>query len=143
MKKTLEALRQRHEEESAHSEISQKAVAQGRSGTSQEKWETEQRVITAELLKLKDRLIDVEKNVCFWFCLFFFPPPFNCALISVVISILACFPECVPADREASIERAPEADRHSEHTAEHSDTGSAKTGCDTAGAKHCTSQGDC
>lgn len=63
VKKTLEALRQRHEEEAAHSEISQKAVEQGRSGTSQEKWETEQRGITAELLKLKDRLIDVEKNV--------------------------------------------------------------------------------
>ncbi|MCJ8736931.1 hypothetical protein PDJAM_G00017970 [Pangasius djambal] len=62
VKKTLEALRQRQEEEAAHSEISQKAVEQGRSGSSQEKWETEQREITAELLKLKDRLIDVEKN---------------------------------------------------------------------------------
>ncbi|KAI4873321.1 hypothetical protein NFI96_029069, partial [Prochilodus magdalenae] len=62
VKKTLEALRQRHEEEAAHSEISQKAVEQGRCGPSQEKWETEQREATAELLKLKDRLIDVEKN---------------------------------------------------------------------------------
>ncbi|KAI5616765.1 protein Daple isoform X2 [Silurus asotus] len=62
VKKTLEALRQRQEEETAHSEISQKAVEQGRSGTSQEKWETEQREITVELLKLKDHLIDVEKN---------------------------------------------------------------------------------
>lgn len=64
VKKTLEALRQRQEEEAAHSEISQKAVEQVRSGTSQEKWETEQREITTELLKLKDHLIDVEKNVC-------------------------------------------------------------------------------
>ncbi|XP_053365448.1 protein Daple isoform X2 [Clarias gariepinus] len=62
VKKTLEALRQRQEEEAAHSEISQKAAEQGRSGTSQEKWETEQREITTELLKLKDRLIDVEKS---------------------------------------------------------------------------------
>uniref|UniRef100_A0AAR2KXF0 HOOK N-terminal domain-containing protein n=1 Tax=Pygocentrus nattereri TaxID=42514 RepID=A0AAR2KXF0_PYGNA len=62
VKKTLEALRQRQEEEAAHSEISQKAVEQGRCGPSQEKWETEQREVTAELLKLKDRLIDVEKN---------------------------------------------------------------------------------
>lgn len=62
VKKTLEALRQRQEEEAAHSEISQN-VEHGRSGTSQEKWETEQREITSELLKLKDHLIDVEKNV--------------------------------------------------------------------------------
>ncbi|KAL7861971.1 hypothetical protein SRHO_G00134120 [Serrasalmus rhombeus] len=62
VKKTLEALRQRQEEEAAHSEISQKAVEQGRCGPNQEKWETEQREVTAELLKLKDRLIDVEKN---------------------------------------------------------------------------------
>ncbi|XP_047677588.1 protein Daple isoform X1 [Tachysurus fulvidraco] len=62
VKKRLEALRQRQEEEAAHSELSQKAVEQGRSGTSQEKWETEQREITSELLKLKDHLIDVEKN---------------------------------------------------------------------------------
>uniref|UniRef100_A0A8B9JZ06 Protein Daple n=1 Tax=Astyanax mexicanus TaxID=7994 RepID=A0A8B9JZ06_ASTMX len=62
VKKTLEALRQRQEEEAAHSEISQKSVEQGRCGSSQEKWETEQREATAELLKLKDRLIDVEKN---------------------------------------------------------------------------------
>ncbi|XP_066530867.1 protein Daple [Hoplias malabaricus] len=62
VKKTLEALRQRHEEEAAHSEISQKSVEQSRSGPGQEKWETEQREATAELLKLKDRLIDVEKN---------------------------------------------------------------------------------
>ncbi|KAF4084003.1 hypothetical protein AMELA_G00123840 [Ameiurus melas] len=62
VKKTLEALRQRQEEEATHSEISQKAVEQGKSGTSQEKLETEQREITTELLKLKDHLIDVEKN---------------------------------------------------------------------------------
>ncbi|XP_072545675.1 protein Daple [Salminus brasiliensis] len=62
VKKTLEALRQRQEEEAAHSEISLKAVELGRCGSSQEKWETEQREATAELLKLKDRLIDVEKN---------------------------------------------------------------------------------
>ncbi|TSN67081.1 Protein Daple [Bagarius yarrelli] len=62
VKKTLEALRQRQEEEAAHSEISQKALEQGRSGTSQEKCQAEHREITAELLKLKDHLIDIEKN---------------------------------------------------------------------------------
>ncbi|XP_030641772.1 protein Daple [Chanos chanos] len=62
VKKSLEALRQRQEEEAAHSEISQNAERQGKASPSQEKWETEQREATAELLKLKDRLIDVEKN---------------------------------------------------------------------------------
>uniref|UniRef100_A0A8C7GSX3 Coiled-coil domain containing 88C n=1 Tax=Oncorhynchus kisutch TaxID=8019 RepID=A0A8C7GSX3_ONCKI len=52
VKKTLEALRQRQEEEEG----------QGRPGQ-KEKWETETREATAELLKLKDRLIDIEKNV--------------------------------------------------------------------------------
>uniref|UniRef100_A0A8C7U9S5 Coiled-coil domain containing 88C n=1 Tax=Oncorhynchus mykiss TaxID=8022 RepID=A0A8C7U9S5_ONCMY len=51
VKKTLEALRQRQEEEEG----------QGRPGQ-KEKWETETREATAELLKLKDRLIDIEKN---------------------------------------------------------------------------------
>ncbi|XP_057200703.1 protein Daple isoform X2 [Triplophysa rosa] len=62
IKKSLEALRQRQEEESAHSEISQQTLGQTRSGSNKEKWETEQREATAELLKLKDRFIDVEKN---------------------------------------------------------------------------------
>lgn len=63
MKKNLEALKQRQEEEAAHSDISQQALGQARSVPDKEKWETEQREATAELLKLKDRLIDVEKNV--------------------------------------------------------------------------------
>uniref|UniRef100_A0A674BIY8 Coiled-coil domain containing 88C n=1 Tax=Salmo trutta TaxID=8032 RepID=A0A674BIY8_SALTR len=55
VKKTLEALRQRQEEE--------EAVGQGQGWPGQkEKWETETREATAELLKLKDRLIDIEKN---------------------------------------------------------------------------------
>ncbi|XP_073725684.1 protein Daple [Misgurnus anguillicaudatus] len=62
VKKNLEALRQRQEEESAHSEISQQALGQTRAGPDKEKWENEQREATAELLKQKDRLIDVEKN---------------------------------------------------------------------------------
>uniref|UniRef100_A0A674BJ07 Coiled-coil domain containing 88C n=1 Tax=Salmo trutta TaxID=8032 RepID=A0A674BJ07_SALTR len=52
VKKTLEALRQRQEEEEGQGWPGQK-----------EKWETETREATAELLKLKDRLIDIEKNV--------------------------------------------------------------------------------
>uniref|UniRef100_A0A674BID9 Coiled-coil domain containing 88C n=1 Tax=Salmo trutta TaxID=8032 RepID=A0A674BID9_SALTR len=51
VKKTLEALRQRQEEEEGQGWPGQK-----------EKWETETREATAELLKLKDRLIDIEKN---------------------------------------------------------------------------------
>lgn len=62
VKKNLEALKQRHEEEAAHSEISQQTLGQTRSLPDKEKWEVEQREATAELLKLKDRLIDVEKN---------------------------------------------------------------------------------
>uniref|UniRef100_A0A4W4HBU8 Calponin-homology (CH) domain-containing protein n=1 Tax=Electrophorus electricus TaxID=8005 RepID=A0A4W4HBU8_ELEEL len=59
VKKTLEALRQRQEEEAAHSEMSQKAVRQD---LGREKWELEQREATAELLKHKDHLITVEKS---------------------------------------------------------------------------------
>ncbi|XP_076835342.1 protein Daple [Brachyhypopomus gauderio] len=57
VKKTLEALRQRQEEEAAHSEMSQKAVRQG---PVHETWE--QREATAELLRLKDHMITVEKS---------------------------------------------------------------------------------
>lgn len=56
VKKSLEALKQRQEEEEAHLRTTLPKA-------SQEKWETEEREATAELLKLKDRLIDVEKNV--------------------------------------------------------------------------------
>ncbi|KAK6307406.1 hypothetical protein J4Q44_G00225540 [Coregonus suidteri] len=67
VKKTLEALRQRQEEEEAHSQTqssTQQAAGQGQSQgrPGQEKWETETREATADLLKLKDRLIDIEKN---------------------------------------------------------------------------------
>ncbi|XP_052475839.1 protein Daple isoform X1 [Carassius gibelio] len=62
VKKNLEALKQRQEEEAAHSEISQQSLGQDRLGLNKEKWEMEHREATAELLKLKDRLIDVEKN---------------------------------------------------------------------------------
>uniref|UniRef100_A0A671QI04 Protein Daple-like n=1 Tax=Sinocyclocheilus anshuiensis TaxID=1608454 RepID=A0A671QI04_9TELE len=62
VKKNLEALKQRQEEEAAHSEISQQSLGQDRLGSNKEKWETEHREATSELLKLKDRLIDVEKN---------------------------------------------------------------------------------
>ncbi|XP_052001582.1 protein Daple [Xyrauchen texanus] len=62
VKKNLEALKQRQEEEAAHSEISQQTLGHVRQSTDKEKWETEHREATAELLKMKDRLIDVEKN---------------------------------------------------------------------------------
>uniref|UniRef100_A0A6Q2XAU6 HOOK N-terminal domain-containing protein n=1 Tax=Esox lucius TaxID=8010 RepID=A0A6Q2XAU6_ESOLU len=60
VKKTLEALRQRQEEEEAHTQSSPQKTAGP--GHEKEKWETETREATAELLKLKDRLIDIEKN---------------------------------------------------------------------------------
>ncbi|XP_051578172.1 protein Daple [Myxocyprinus asiaticus] len=62
VKKNLEALKQRQEEEAVHSEISQQTLGQVRQSTDKVMWETEHREATAELLKLKDRLIDVEKN---------------------------------------------------------------------------------
>ncbi|XP_051502727.1 protein Daple-like isoform X2 [Myxocyprinus asiaticus] len=62
VKKNLEALKQRQEEEAAHSELSQQTLGQARPGPDKEKRETEQREATAELLKMKDRLLDVEKN---------------------------------------------------------------------------------
>ncbi|XP_041710811.2 protein Daple isoform X1 [Coregonus clupeaformis] len=70
MKKTVEALRQRQEEEEeAHSQTqssTQQAAGQSQGrpsqGQEEEKWETETREATTQLLKLKDRLIDIEKN---------------------------------------------------------------------------------
>ncbi|KAJ8341863.1 hypothetical protein SKAU_G00341540 [Synaphobranchus kaupii] len=55
VKRSLEALRQRQEEQEAHSNSSQQAQLR----STPEKGERE---ATAELLKLKDRLIDIEKN---------------------------------------------------------------------------------
>ncbi len=87
MKKNLEALKQRQEEEAAHSEISQQSLGQNRSSPNKEKWETERRETTAELLKQKDRLIDVEKNVrrhiYFQPCGFFFK--LNLKTLSVLV----------------------------------------------------------
>uniref|UniRef100_A0A3B3SCN6 Coiled-coil domain containing 88C n=1 Tax=Paramormyrops kingsleyae TaxID=1676925 RepID=A0A3B3SCN6_9TELE len=55
VKRNLEALKQRQEEEEAHSQAAEEVPGQ-------EKWSTEQREATAQLLRLKDRLIDIEKN---------------------------------------------------------------------------------
>uniref|UniRef100_A0AAY4B8G7 Calponin-homology (CH) domain-containing protein n=1 Tax=Denticeps clupeoides TaxID=299321 RepID=A0AAY4B8G7_9TELE len=68
VKKTLEALRQRHEEEAAHSKNAQDATGQSVSKAGQEKWDAEQRETTGQLLKLKDRLIEVEKSVGHDYC---------------------------------------------------------------------------
>uniref|UniRef100_A0A673YW01 Coiled-coil domain containing 88C n=1 Tax=Salmo trutta TaxID=8032 RepID=A0A673YW01_SALTR len=62
LKKTLEALRQRQEEAHSHSSTQQAAVQVQGHSQGQEKWETVTREATAELLQLKDRLIDIEKN---------------------------------------------------------------------------------
>lgn len=86
VKKNLEALKQRQEEEAAHSEISQLTLGQARSIPGKEKWETEQREATAELLKLKDRLIDVEKNVRHHFYI-------NPAVTYTISPLITCFCE--------------------------------------------------
>ncbi|XP_059374197.1 girdin-like isoform X1 [Carassius carassius] len=57
VKKNYEALRQRQEEECS----AQSSPARGREDT-QSKWEKESQEATRELLKLKDRLIEVERN---------------------------------------------------------------------------------
>ncbi|KAG7465787.1 hypothetical protein MATL_G00157300 [Megalops atlanticus] len=58
VKRSLEALRQRQEEQEAHSQHAQ----QSQPRRARESSEAEQREATAQLLKLKDRLIDIEKN---------------------------------------------------------------------------------
>ncbi|XP_036397602.1 protein Daple isoform X2 [Megalops cyprinoides] len=58
VKRSLEALRQRQEEQEAHSQNAQ----QSQPRRARESSEAEQREATAQLLKLKDRLIDIEKN---------------------------------------------------------------------------------
>ncbi|KAK7148004.1 hypothetical protein R3I93_012342 [Phoxinus phoxinus] len=58
VKKNYEALRQRQEEECA----AQSSPARGREEHSVRKWEKESQEATRELLKLKDRLIEVERN---------------------------------------------------------------------------------
>ncbi|KTF84899.1 hypothetical protein cypCar_00036882 [Cyprinus carpio] len=57
VKKNYEALRQRQEEECS----AQSSPARGRENT-QSKWEKESQEATRELLKVKDRLIEVERN---------------------------------------------------------------------------------
>lgn len=59
MKRNLEALKQRQEEEEAHSQAADRA----QEAPGQEKWSTERKEATGQLLRLKDRLIDIEKNV--------------------------------------------------------------------------------
>ncbi|XP_048841005.1 protein Daple-like isoform X2 [Brienomyrus brachyistius] len=61
VKRSLEAQKQRQEEAHLYT-TSPKAPGPRNLWDSKEKWETEEREATAELLKLKDRLIDVEKN---------------------------------------------------------------------------------
>lgn len=93
VKKNLEALKQRQEEEAAHSEISQQTLGQARSVPGKEKWETEQREATAELLKLKDRLIDVEKNVRHHI---YINPAVTCYTISHIITSFCDLPRTLP-----------------------------------------------
>uniref|UniRef100_W5N6J6 Coiled-coil domain containing 88C n=1 Tax=Lepisosteus oculatus TaxID=7918 RepID=W5N6J6_LEPOC len=64
VKRSLEALKQRQEEEEAHSRSSASCSPEspGPPRKVQEKWETEHREATMELLKVKDQVIDVEKN---------------------------------------------------------------------------------
>lgn len=55
MKKNYEALKQRQDEE--------RMVQSSPSTSGEDKWERESQETTRELLKVKDRLIEVERNV--------------------------------------------------------------------------------
>lgn len=60
MKKNYEALKQRQEEERM---VQNPPPRKGEENLSVNKWEKENQETTRELLKVKDRLIEVERNV--------------------------------------------------------------------------------
>lgn len=60
MKKNYEALKQRQEEERM---VQNSPPRSGEENQSVHKWEKENQETTRELLKVKDRLIEVERNV--------------------------------------------------------------------------------
>lgn len=60
MKKNYEALKQRQEEERM---VQNSPPRSGEGNQSVNKWEKENQETTRELLKVKDRLIEVERNV--------------------------------------------------------------------------------
>lgn len=60
MKKNYEALKQRQEEERM---VQSSPPRSGEENQSVNKWEKENQETTRELLKVKDRLIEVERNV--------------------------------------------------------------------------------
>lgn len=60
MKKNYEALKQRQEEERM---VQNSPPRSGEENQSVNKWEKENQETTRELLKVKDRLIEVERNV--------------------------------------------------------------------------------
>lgn len=60
VKLSFEALQQRQEEESTSS------TPPGESGKAMSQWLRESQEVTKDLLKLKDRLIQVERNVSSW-----------------------------------------------------------------------------
>lgn len=64
MKKNYEALKQRQEEERM---VQNSPPRSGEDNQSVNKWEKESQETTRELLKVKDRLIEVERNVRYVF----------------------------------------------------------------------------
>lgn len=63
MKKNYEALRQREEEEERMVQSSPPRGGDREDSQAVNKWEKESHETTRELLKVKDRLIEVERNV--------------------------------------------------------------------------------
>ncbi|XP_041131697.1 protein Daple-like isoform X2 [Polyodon spathula] len=61
VKKNLEAMKQRQEEEAYHLNSAKRSPEKQPPNSQNKKWETEHRETTMELLKVKDRVIDTEK----------------------------------------------------------------------------------
>ena len=74
MKKNYEALKQRQEEERM---VQNSPPRSGEDNQPVNKWEKENRETTRELLKVKDRLIEVERNV-------------RCVLNIILVLIIWC-----------------------------------------------------
>lgn len=91
VKKNYEALRQREEEERM---VQSSPPRGGEEPQAVSKWEKESHEATRELLKVKDRLIEVERNVSQGDLV---KTHFGWALVSECILSLTscvCFPEC-------------------------------------------------
>lgn len=127
VKKNYEALRQRQEEECS----AQSSPARGREDT-QSKWEKESQEATRELLKVKDRLIEVERNVSTSSSLS------ECLYVSKTVDIADVCPECHSPSREAGSPDTVKAAGVSERESPGTDTSSSETDRVPTGEQHHT-----